>query len=77
VLLLPVEADANYRRRLKGELLLAAQRRQDNPKMSLFQQHRKGILIGAAAVGSVASLLGVIIAFVVRYRHGRASHLAG
>jgi len=45
------------------------------PGVSLFQQHRKGILIGAAAVGSAASVMGVIIAFVLHYRHGRATPL--
>jgi hypothetical protein len=80
-ILLPVEPDANFRRRLGGELILEAQRRQASfgqaePESSVFQQHRKGILIGAAAVGSVASLAGVVIAFVLRYRHGRATHIA-
>jgi hypothetical protein len=41
-----------------------------------LRQHRRGILIGAAAVGSVASVLGVIIAFVLYHRHGRATHIA-
>jgi hypothetical protein len=72
----PVKPDVHYRRRLHGDLLLEAQRRQAEPEPSLFQQHRKGILIGAAAVGSVASVVGVIIAFVLRYRQGRATHIA-
>jgi hypothetical protein len=74
-LLVPVEADPNYRRRLKGELLLEGQRRQVQPQRSALQQHRKGILLGAAAVGSIASVVGVVLAFVVRYRHGRAGHI--
>jgi len=71
--LAPVEPGANFRRGLQGELLLEAQRRQDQPAPNLFQQHRKGILIGAAALGSVASVMGVVIAFVL-HRHGRATH---
>ena len=74
--LVPVQANTNYRRRLRGELLLAAQGRPVKSRVSLFRQHRKGILIGAAAVGSVASAVGVIVAFIVRYRHGRRSHSA-
>jgi hypothetical protein len=76
-ILVPVEPDSNFRRRLHGELILEAQRHQPAPDTSLFQQHRKGILIGAAAVGSLASVVGVIVAFVLRYRHGRAPHIAG
>lgn len=75
-ILVPVKPDAHFRRRLHGELILEAQRRQAEPPSSLFQQHRKGILIGAAAVGSLASVVGVIIAFVLRHRHGRATHIA-
>jgi hypothetical protein len=75
-ILVPVEPSANFRRRLHGELLLETQRRQVEPAPNLFQQHRKGILIGAAAVGSVASVMGVIIAFVLHLRHGRATHTA-
>lgn len=75
-ILIPVEPDANFRRRLHGELILEAQRRQAEPAPSLFQQHRKGILIGAAAVGSIASVIGVIVAFVLRQRHGRATRIA-
>lgn len=75
-ILTPVEPSTNFRRRLHGELLLEAQRRHMELTPSLFQQHRKGILIGAAAVGSVASVVGVIVAFVLRLRHGRATHTA-
>jgi hypothetical protein len=39
-------------------------------------QHRKGILIGAAAVGSVASVVGLVIAFVLRHRHKGATRIA-
>jgi hypothetical protein len=69
-ILVPVEPDTHFRRRLHGDLILEAQRRQAQPAPSLFQQHRKGILIGAAAIGSVASVAGVIIAFVLRNRQG-------
>jgi hypothetical protein len=72
----PVAPNANYRRRLHGDLILKAQRRELEPEPSIFQQHRKGILIGAAALGSAASVVGVIIAFLLRHRRGGATHLA-
>ena len=75
-ILVPVAPNPNFRRRLHGDLILEAQSRQVGPEPSLIYQHRKGILIGAAAVGSVASVVGVAIAFVWRYRHGRATHIA-
>jgi hypothetical protein len=75
-ILVPVAPDVHYRRRLHGELLLEAQRRQAESEVSVFQQHRKGILIGAAAVGSVASVAGVVIAFVLRQRGRGATHIA-
>jgi len=74
-ILVPVAPDANYRRRLHGELVLEAQRRELEPEPSVFQQHRRGILIGAAALGSAASVVGVIIAFLLR-RRGGATHVA-
>lgn len=76
-ILVPVQPDPDFRRRLHGDLILKAQSRQIEPEPGLFQQHRKGILIGAAALGSVASVLGVIIAFVLHNRHGRARVAAG
>lgn len=75
-ILVPVDPNLNFRRRLHGDLILEAQRYQAEPEPSLIYQHRKGIIIGAAAVGSVASVVGVVIAFVLRYRHGRATHIA-
>jgi hypothetical protein len=75
-ILVPVAPDAHYRRRLHGELILGAQERDSGGQLSMFEQHRRGILIGAAAVGSVASVVGVIIAFFWRLRHGRAAHIA-
>ena len=71
LVLVPVEADANYRRRLKGELILAAQRRPQRSESKPVPRQRTVILIAAAAVGSVASVLGVIIAVIVRSRHSR------
>ena len=75
-ILVPVEPRTDYRRRLQGELLLEGQRREAEPGPNRVRQHRKGILIGAAAVGSVASVVGVVVAFVWRLRHGRAAHTA-
>ena len=75
-ILVPVEPDINFRRRLHGDLLLKAQRRQPVQAVSPLVQHRKGILIGAAAVGSVASVAGLVIAFVLHYRHKGATHIA-
>jgi hypothetical protein len=84
-ILVPVAPDGGFRQQLHGRLVREAQRRQayqtelsrsgleTKGEASLFRQHRKGILIGAAAVGSVASVMGVIIAFVLHYRHGRAA----
>jgi hypothetical protein len=75
-LLVPVAPDAHFRRRLHGDLVLEAQRRQAEPEEGLLQQHRTGILIGAAALGSVASVVGVVIAFVLRHRHRAATRIA-
>ncbi len=75
-ILVPVEPDVQFRRRLHGDLILESQHRQSQPEVSLFQQHRMGILIGAAAVGSVASVVGVAIAYVIRHRHRGATHIA-
>ena len=75
-ILVPVKPDNDFRRRLHGELLLEAQRREVDSQPGMFQQHRKGILIGAAAVGSVASVVGVAVAYVLRHRSGRATHIA-
>lgn len=75
-ILVPVEPDIDFRRRLHGELLLESQRRQGEPAPNRFQQHRKGILIGAAAVGSAASIAGVVVAFFLHLRHDRATPTA-
>jgi hypothetical protein len=75
-ILVPVAPSTDFRRRLHGELILEAQRRESEPEPSIFRQHRRGILIGAAALGSAASVVGVIIAFLLRHRRGGATHLA-
>ena len=75
-ILVPVSPNVHFRRRLHGELLLEAQQRQSESDTSLFHQHRKGILIGAAAIGSVASVAGVAIAFMLRHRGRGATHTA-
>jgi hypothetical protein len=84
-ILVPVTPEDGFRQQLHGRLVREAQRRQacqtessrlgleTKGEANLFRQHRKGILIGAAAVGSMASVMGVIIAFVLHYRHGRAT----
>ncbi|MGD8626924.1 MAG: hypothetical protein PVJ34_20475 [Anaerolineae bacterium] len=71
-ILVPVKPEANYRRRLHGDLILKAQQREEMPTYSLFRQHRKGILIGAA-VGSAASVVGVAIAVFLRRKQGVAT----
>ena len=75
-ILVPVEPSINFRRRVHGDLVLEAQRRQAEREANPLVQHRKGILIGAAAVGSVASVAGLVIAFVLRHRHKGATHIA-
>lgn len=75
-ILVPVVPNAHFRRRLHGDLVLKAQGRQAEPEEGLFQQHRTGILIGAAAVGSVASVVGVAVAFVLRHRQKTATRIA-
>jgi hypothetical protein len=73
-ILAPVEPDPHFRRRLHGELILEAQGREEMPEIGLFQQHRRGIVIGAAlGLGSVASVLGVIIAVLLRRRAGNVA----
>jgi hypothetical protein len=58
-ILVPVAPNANYRRRLHGDLILEAQRRELE-----------------AALGSAASVVGVIIAFLLRHRRGGATRVA-
>jgi hypothetical protein len=54
-ILVPVAPNANYRRRLHGDLILEAQRRELEP---------------------AASVVGVIIAFLLRHRRGGATRVA-
>ena len=75
-ILVPVEPNLHFRRRLHGDLVLEAQRRQAERAANPLIQHRKGILIGAAAVGSVASVAGLAIALVLRHRHKGATPIA-
>ena len=75
-ILVPVEPGVNFRRRLHGDLVLDAQRRQTEREVNPLVQHRKGTLSRAASVGSVASVAGLVIAFVLRYRHKGATHIA-
>jgi hypothetical protein len=75
-ILVAVEPAAGFRRRLHGDLLLEAQRLQSTAPAAAGRKRRKGILIGAATVGSLASLAGVIVAVILRFRHGRAAHIA-
>ena len=72
---LPVKPDADFRRRLHGDLILEAQAGGLAPAPSRLQQHRKGIIVGAL-LGSVASVAGVAIALFLRHRQGGGGHTA-
>lgn len=73
-ILAPVEPDPNFRRRLHGELILKAQTREEMPEVGFTQQHRRGLLIGAAlGLGSIASVLGLAIAVMLRRRAGNVA----
>lgn len=83
--LVPIPPDPLFRQRLHERLVREAWSYQTGcseasprvgPEGGLFRRHRKGILIGAAAVGSVASVVGVAVACVLRYRHSKATHIA-
>jgi hypothetical protein len=74
-ILVPVQPEPDFRRRLHGQLILKAQARKPEPQTSVFEQHRKGIIIGAV-LGSVASVAGVVLALVLRQRHQRAGNVA-
>ncbi|HEY77092.1 MAG TPA: hypothetical protein G4O00_13120 [Thermoflexia bacterium] len=63
--LVPVEPPATFVRSLRRELVDAARRRQ-----SATQRLHRGLVIGAAALGSVLSLAGVV-ALILRRRRGR------
>ena len=74
-ILVPVQPEPDFRRRLHGELILKAQARELAPQAGLLDQHRKGIIIGAV-LGSLASVAGVALALLLRQRHQRAEHMA-
>jgi len=74
-LLVPVKPDADFRRRLHGELILEAQACQLKPGTNPLRQHRKGLLVGAL-LGSIASVAGLAIALFLRHRHGGGGHTA-
>ena len=75
-ILVPVKPRADFRRRLHGDLILKAQSRAAKPEPEEDQQRRTGILLGAAALGSLASVAGLVIAYVLHNRNGRATHVA-
>jgi hypothetical protein len=75
-ILVPVRPNANYRRRLHGQLILKAQSRETSAEPEAPQHRRTGILLGAAALGSLASFAGLIIAYLLHNRNGRATHVA-
>jgi hypothetical protein len=75
-ILVPVQPTAGFRARLHRDLVAEAGRRYPGRAARLFHQYRKAILIGAAAVGSLASVAGVIIAVIQRQKHARSTHAA-
>ncbi|GAB4535773.1 MAG: hypothetical protein Kow0063_20410 [Anaerolineae bacterium] len=68
--LVPVEASPAFEAGLKQDLLAAAiqraEERRDRKRISILR--RRGVLIGAAAVGSVLSVAGIIAALLLRQR---------
>jgi hypothetical protein len=75
-ILVPVKPSANFRRRLHGDLILKAQSQRPRPVPVEGQQLRTGILLGAAALGSLASVAGLVIAYVLHNRNLRATNAA-
>jgi hypothetical protein len=75
-ILVPVQPAAGFRARLHHDLVAEAGRRYPGRATRLFHQYRKAILIGAAAVGSLASVAGVIVAVVLRQKNARSTHAA-
>jgi hypothetical protein len=73
--MMPTQPSATFVRSLGKELVNNARR-----QMALTKRVRKGLLIGAAAVGSlvsIASVVGAIVFVVVRWRarsHARTAH---
>ena len=70
----PVEPPANVVRSLRKELVKAAAKRQKE-----VRRVRRGLIIGAAALGSIASMVGVIVTVVIwrRRTHGHARLVHG
>ncbi|MGD8397781.1 MAG: hypothetical protein PVG11_02900 [Anaerolineae bacterium] len=74
-ILVPVQPDPHFRRRLHGELILEAQRIEAGeaprfgPQRRLSLSPSRGIVIGAV-LGSIASVVGVVIAVLLRRRAG-------
>jgi len=75
-LLVPVRPSSVARLRLHDELVAEARRRHPGRAARLFQQYRRVILIVAAAIGSLASIAGVIVAVTQRNRHARITRAA-
>jgi len=71
--LAPVEPDPAFRENLRLSLLAAAHQRSASRLSStkskrpvrLFRRHRKEILIGAAALGSVISVAGIVAYWIL------------
>ncbi len=68
--LVPVEPSRAFEAGLKQDLLAAAIKRaeekEDKKRVSFLR--RRGVLIGAAAVGSVLSVAGIVAALLLRQR---------
>lgn len=75
-ILVPVTPNTEFRRRLHGDLVLRAQNRVSISEAEVAQQRKTGILLGAAAIGSVASVVGLVIAYVLHNKNGRATTVA-
>ena len=75
-LLVPVQPTPAARRRVHDDLMAEAHKRLPGRGARLFQQYRTVILIAAAALGSLASIAGVVVAIVQRNRNARSTHAA-
>ncbi len=67
----PVKPRAAFRKELGGRLSMAAQKR---VRLEPRRRWRGALLFGAAVVGSILPLLGVVIAYIVRSHWKRAQH---
>jgi len=63
----PVEPTPAFCQRLYEDLLAMARRRMDGGMPQLARSHRKQLIIGAAALGSVVSVAGAF-AYLIRSR---------